>query len=1115
MKHCLGCMELYGDEFQICPYCGYVEGTPAEEKIHMDPGTLLHNRYIVGKVLGYGGFGVTYIGWDGKLEQKVAIKEYLPGEFSTRMPGQSTITIFSGDKSEQFRDGLIKFVEEAKRLARFQNEPGIVKIFDSFEENSTAYIIMEFLDGETLRSYLDREGPMGEDEAIKMLTPVMESLQTVHAEGILHRDIAPDNIFLTKNGEVKLIDFGASRYATTSHSRSLTVIIKPGYSAEEQYRSRGDQGPHTDVYSLGATLYKMITGKTPPDAMERRAKYENQNKDILVPPHVILKKEKSKTQISIDRENAILNAMNVRIEDRTPDVGTLLEELNSDKPVKRKQGKIKRIDLYNWPLWLKILIPTLLGVFIILGTLLLTGVIKLDKYKTEILLPKNTVVVPDVEGKTKNDALAELQTNNLGASITSKEYEYQPAGVVVVQDPLQGTYAIMNTEINLIISKGKGAEEAKDGVSTVPYLIGSTKEVALEDLTKAGLASPNITEEYSDEFAAGIVISQDPEAGTQLDEGSQITITVSLGGASFDLPSVVGKTMEEADAQLKALGLQVTIEQQANASVPSGQVISQSSPEGSKVKKGDSITIIVSSGVPTATVPSVIGTSASSAKSTLEKAGFTVKQEEQYSSSAAKGTVISQSPNANTTQAEGTQITIIVSKGAKTVETQTEPPTTEPPTTQPQKVSVANVVGKSQSEAETTLKNQGFKVTANEAYSTSVASGKVISQNPSAGTSVEKGATITITVSKGTEKINVANVVGKSLSEAKATLEGQGFTVSSSEEYSSSVAAGKVISQNPASGTKLEKGTTVNLVVSKGKQSVTVTLDPNGGSVSGSSITVIPGESYGSIPTPSKDYCTFDGWHTESGDSITSSTTVSLTSNHKLIAHWKDKPVSDWVLQSQMPDGARVVETKYTYDYTETTESENSTMSGWTQTGSYWKQTGSGSCNYASFPSGFDTSHSIYKSFEKSAYSSYENSNKKREVSNSWAGYVYYKWSYNAQYANRTDRTISPVRLTSGTNGYAYIYFRAHTSSTNHPYLDNYYCNSYGYACYNCSSEFNNTDLAGESPRFHRFDYYKSTYTDYTKMYNYSRTTHQESSSAVSPSSSISNVQVWVRYQSK
>ena len=204
---CLGCMQEFDDKYKICPHCGYVVGTKAEEAIHIQTGTRLRDRYIVGKVLGFGGFGVTYIAWDERLEQRVAIKEYLPSEFSTRMPGQTQVTVFGGEKSQQFYDGLSKFVDEAKRLAKFQNESGIVKIFDSFEDNSTAYIVMEYLEGETLASYLERMGCIDEQDAVAMLMPIMESLQVVHAEGIIHRDIAPDNIFLTNDGEIKLIDF--------------------------------------------------------------------------------------------------------------------------------------------------------------------------------------------------------------------------------------------------------------------------------------------------------------------------------------------------------------------------------------------------------------------------------------------------------------------------------------------------------------------------------------------------------------------------------------------------------------------------------------------------------------------------------------------------------------------------------------------------------------------------------------------------------------------------------------------------------------------------------------------------------------------------------------------
>ena len=167
LTRCLGCMEQYESDFGVCPHCGYAFGSPAEEATHLTPNTILHDRYIIGKALGYGGFGVTYIAWDGRLEQKVAIKEYLPSEFSTRIPGQSKITVKSGDKSEQFHDGLDKFIDEARRLAKFHNEPGIVRIFDSFKENDTAYIVMEYLEGETLAEYLNEHGTIDEDKRLK------------------------------------------------------------------------------------------------------------------------------------------------------------------------------------------------------------------------------------------------------------------------------------------------------------------------------------------------------------------------------------------------------------------------------------------------------------------------------------------------------------------------------------------------------------------------------------------------------------------------------------------------------------------------------------------------------------------------------------------------------------------------------------------------------------------------------------------------------------------------------------------------------------------------------------------------------------------------------------
>ena len=336
-RRCMGCMELISENDEYCENCGYLNNEESVQPLNIKPGTIIGDKYIVGKSIGSGDFGVTYIGWDTVLERKVAIKEYLPSEFAMRNFGQlfTAHRLYTGDKADPFAVGRQKFIEEAKRLAKFKSENGIVKVYDSFEENEATYIVMEYLDGETLAKFIQREKSVSPEKAVGMMMPVIEALEAVNEAGIIHRNIVPDNIFLTKSGEVKLIDFSAARYATTTHYKSLTVIIKSGYSAEEQYRIRGKLGPYTDVYSVGAVLYKLITGETPPDTLERRATFQIKGKDILKPIHKIVK------NVPPNIETAIHNAMNIQIEDRTPNMTIFAEELNSSVPIKsRAKGNI-------------------------------------------------------------------------------------------------------------------------------------------------------------------------------------------------------------------------------------------------------------------------------------------------------------------------------------------------------------------------------------------------------------------------------------------------------------------------------------------------------------------------------------------------------------------------------------------------------------------------------------------------------------------------------------------------------------------------------------------------------------------------------------------------------
>ncbi|HYD67767.1 serine/threonine-protein kinase [Azospirillum sp.] len=264
---CPNCFEAKPPR-EACAACGYPQRSDNRAGVHLMPGTALHGRYLTGRVLGQGGFGATYLGWDDRLHVKVAVKEFYPANLITRAPGGSGIVPFSDEHAKGFAAGLGKFLEEARLLARMRDVKEIVGVQDFFEENGTAYLIMELLEGRTFKRYVaESGGRIDPKRALSILSPVMKALQAVHDQGLIHRDVSPDNIFITTTGERKLLDFGAARQA--AGDSGMTVILKPGYAPPEQYSQEGRQGPWTDVYAMCATLYCAVAGKAPPDATTR------------------------------------------------------------------------------------------------------------------------------------------------------------------------------------------------------------------------------------------------------------------------------------------------------------------------------------------------------------------------------------------------------------------------------------------------------------------------------------------------------------------------------------------------------------------------------------------------------------------------------------------------------------------------------------------------------------------------------------------------------------------------------------------------------------------------------------------------------------------------------
>ncbi|SMP65251.1 protein kinase domain-containing protein [Anoxynatronum buryatiense] len=267
--YCMGCMAQGGSEAH-CAICGWLAGSPASSALHLPPGTLLHGKYLVGRALGQGGFGITYIARDLYLDRVLAIKEYFPRELVTRDQDGCSVALYHQQQMEQYQYGMEKFLEEGRTLAKFEGHPNIVSVQDFFESHQTAYLVMPYIEGVALSDYLkSRQSVLAFDEALQIMMPVMDALSTVHEAGMLHRDISPDNIYISRHGRVMILDFGAARHAMNQQNRQYSIILKPGYAPPEQYRQKGNQGPWTDVYAVAATFFQAITGTMPPDALER------------------------------------------------------------------------------------------------------------------------------------------------------------------------------------------------------------------------------------------------------------------------------------------------------------------------------------------------------------------------------------------------------------------------------------------------------------------------------------------------------------------------------------------------------------------------------------------------------------------------------------------------------------------------------------------------------------------------------------------------------------------------------------------------------------------------------------------------------------------------------
>ena len=585
----------------------------------------------------------------------------------------------------------------------------------------------------------------------------------------------------------------------------------------------------------------------------------------------------------------------MRIEDRTPDVATFLKELSAAKPAKRIYGKIKKIDLYRLPLWLKIAVPTALAAVAAFVALVLTGVIDLKVNQDPFIIPEGVVMVPDVEELPASQAITIIEESGLLAKTGGNvETPYVSAGTIVLQTPGTGTFMDKNGTVVLIVSSGGEIISPVAGKATVPYMIWDSVEAAKKKMAEAGLGEPEIEEAYDDNVAEGQIISQSLETGTEVEEGTVLKIVVSKGPAPFAMEEYSAKTEADAKEALEALGVKVLVEYESNNDVAEGTVLRQTPAAGEEVRRGDSVTLIVSSGKETIQLPDVKGKAQAEAEKELKDLGFTVNVLENYDESIAKGLVVSQTPEAGTSQLYGSAVTLYVSKGKQNLVLHFDAAggsavddvtvkRGETYGTLPESRRDGYIFEGWYTEAEGgSAVKADTKVSAEDDHTVYAHWSKVPETQAPTQAPTQPPATQPVVFS-----VSFDSNGGSACSSVSVTS-GNAIGTLPSTSRTGYTFAGWFTDKNGGSQVNANTKVTGNMTVYAhwNINSYTVTFDGNGGTAGKGSVTVTYYSSVGTLPGASRTGYTFAGWFTGKTGGSQISADTKVTGNMTVYAHW-------------------------------------------------------------------------------------------------------------------------------------------------------------------------------------------------------------------------------------
>ena len=571
---CLGCMNNKGDAMQ-CPKCGYVEGTP-QVLPYLEPGTLLKEKYIVGKHLSANGEGVTYIGFDVTTNKKITVREYLPKTLCSRVKDDDNIIIASGNKLV-YQDYLQDFMEIGRALAKLSSLPSIVPVIDMFEANKTAYIVYEFVDGKPLDEIIKRARRFTWEEARPLFLPLISTINSAHAIGLVHFGISPENIIMTRSGTLKLQGFGSpdAHLAETE----LTAEFYEGFSAIEQYSLEGKKGKWTDVYAMCAVIFYALTGKRPPDAVSRS--YEprlNMPSDVAqnIPTHVV---------------TALAGGLQVNIETRTHSMEELKNQFTNPVPRRPEPKPVPATA------------PTSSSAY---------G----DRFVDEPPYQDSNArsAVPAASAQMNRSAARDYEPDDDEPEISPYKY-----GIIsgLIGFVVLGVIALICLNLIVIPMMNKNKEDEGDDVSSsyvesegdntdsqptvlyrVPNLVNK-KWSSVDGNEKYSNFYIRLKEEvYDENYEEGRIISQTVEAGSTVPQNTPIGVVVSKGSKMRTVPNIIGKTVSEASKELESAGLALGDQaEEYSDDVESGKIIRLNGIEpGKKIQAGSMINVVVSLG---------------------------------------------------------------------------------------------------------------------------------------------------------------------------------------------------------------------------------------------------------------------------------------------------------------------------------------------------------------------------------------------------------------------------------------------------------------------------------------------------------------------------------------